>query len=112
MKTFVNINGKEMEYLDAIYHTSKGVFGLWERIRLLFGRQVIFNVRIYTMNEECKIVGAKTDVSVSPFFQRKSSGMGEMTSTSSGKVKWKSFRKIGSLKYLDKNGNDIDNLKP
>jgi len=60
------INGREVEYLDVIYHTTTTKFKFWDRIKILFGKEVITRSEIYTQNECCFIVGSEAEAHVAP----------------------------------------------
>jgi len=65
------INGREIEYLDVIYHTTTSKFKFWDRVKILFGKEVVTNSKLYTEHEWCKVVGSEAQSSVSPLFSKK-----------------------------------------
>lgn len=69
------INGREVEYLDVIYHITTPKFKFWDRIKILLGKEVITSSEIYTQNEWCIVVGSKAKTHVAPLIKRKSVGM-------------------------------------
>jgi uncharacterized membrane protein len=69
------VNGKEIEHLDVIHHSTTGRLDFWSRIKMLFGKQVTFSVVIYTMHEHCIVVGAVPNAWVGPLIKPKNKGM-------------------------------------
>ena len=76
------IDGKEIEYLDVIYHTVTTRFSFWDRIRILFGKEAITRSELYTQHEWCKVVGSEAKTHVMPLISRKSTGKGLVESKS------------------------------
>jgi hypothetical protein len=60
------INGREVEYLDVIHHTTTIKFKFWDRIKILLGKEVITSSEIYTQHEWCKVVGSEAKTHVAP----------------------------------------------
>ena len=69
------INGREVEYLDVILHTTTTKFKFWDRIKILLGKEVITSSELYTQHECCKVVGSEAITHVAPLIKRKSVGM-------------------------------------
>jgi hypothetical protein len=69
------INGREVEYLDVIHHTTTTKFKFWDRIKILLGKEVITSSELYTQHEWCKVVGSEAKTHVAPLIKRKSIGM-------------------------------------
>jgi hypothetical protein len=69
------INGGEVEYLDVVHHITITKFKFWDRIKILFGKEVTTYSEIYTQNELCKVVGSEAKTHVAPLIKRKSVGM-------------------------------------
>lgn len=69
------INGREVEYLDVIHHTTTTKFKFWDRIKILLGKEVITSSELYTQHEWCKVVGSEAKSSVAPLIVKKSKGM-------------------------------------
>lgn len=69
------INGREVEYLDVIHHTTTAKFKFWDRIKILLGKEVITSSELYTQHEWCKVVGSEAKTHVAPLIKRKSVGM-------------------------------------
>lgn len=55
------VNGKEVRHLEVLYHNTKTTFSFWDRVRILFGRQVVVSSRIYTMNESVDVVAVEVN---------------------------------------------------
>lgn len=73
-KSIKKINGKEVEYLDVVHHTTTTKFGFWDRIKILLGKEVITNSELYTDHEHCIIVGSTAKTHVPPIITRKQKG--------------------------------------
>lgn len=63
------INGRQIEYLDVIYHTTTAKFTFWDRVRILFGKPLTISSSIYTKNTEILVSGSEAITSVEPFFK-------------------------------------------
>lgn len=72
------INGREFEYLDVIHHTTTTKFKFWDRVKILFGKEIMVSSEIYTQHEWCRIIGSESRASVAPLIKRKSVGMSHM----------------------------------
>ena len=69
------INGREVEYLDVVYHTTRTKFKMWDRIKILLGQEVVTDSKLYTKHEHCHIVGSTAKSYVPRLFPKKSIGM-------------------------------------
>ncbi len=68
------INGKEIEHLDVVFHTTRTKFRMWDRIKILLGKEVVIESELYTMHEHCKIAGSKAKGYVPKLFPSKEKG--------------------------------------
>lgn len=75
------INGREIEYLDVIHHSTTTKFNLWDRIKILLGCEVIISSEIYTQHEWCKVVGSEAKTRVAPLIKRNHRGMAQIEPT-------------------------------
>lgn len=76
--TITIIDGQGIQHKDVIHHSTSGVFGWWERFKIFLGKEVQFEVAIYTMNDEALVVKSVPYVRVAPLFKRKQQGEGEI----------------------------------
>ena len=65
------LDGKLVNYLDVLKHTTSTKFKWKDRIRILFGGTVVTHSDIYTLNYKCKVVGCEARVMVEPMFGRR-----------------------------------------
>lgn len=70
------INGREFEYGDEIIHTTYTVFGFWDRIKILFGKQVTTQSSIYAQEPVVSCMGSEARTTVAPFIKPKQRGGG------------------------------------
>ena len=68
------INGRLISYNDVIYHTTYSVFGFWDRLRILFGKELRVSSELYT-KEPCSVLGSEAKAHVSPFIKEKNTRM-------------------------------------
>lgn len=62
---------------DVIHHNTMHKFKLWDRIKILFGRELTVRSEIETDHEEARLTGnTKCTTSVARLFPKKSKGMG------------------------------------
>ena len=73
--TVVLPNGNKIEYLDALFNNINIVFGIWDRVKILFGNKLVVSFNAYTNNEELKVITTTTKITVYPFIKKKSIGM-------------------------------------
>ncbi len=78
-KNKIEINGRTIEYLDVVHHRTVTKFGFWDRIKILFGKEVITNSELYTDHEHCIVLGSTAKTHIPPMIIRKSKGGGLMT---------------------------------
>lgn len=65
------IEGKE--YGGCIYQETDVFIGLWDRIKILFGKKLTISAKIYTREEVTDVYGM-TSSYVPPFFPKKEKG--------------------------------------
>jgi len=70
----IELDGKTVEFYDAIHHNITSTFGWWERIKILFGIKYHMSITIYVMNEEALVTGTKTVAWVPDVFPKKENG--------------------------------------
>jgi len=63
------VNGRWIKYLDVIYHSTVSQFGFWDRVKILFGREVRIESELFTMNLHSKIVTSGANTFVPPLFR-------------------------------------------
>lgn len=73
------INGVEIEYLDVIHHHTTTKFKMWDRIKILFGKEAVTQSEIYSAHEDCRILGSEAKTYVKKFFYKKSKGGAELS---------------------------------
>lgn len=64
------LNGKEVEYADAIHSNIITKFSLLDRVRILFGSPVMIEVVVYT-KEVVSVVGSESKPFIPLLFPRK-----------------------------------------
>lgn len=67
------INSRTFEYRDCIFNRTKIKLSFWDRIKVLFGKEIFSDVDIYVMNEEAEVVFTDSRVSVPKIFKKKPS---------------------------------------
>jgi hypothetical protein len=72
------INGREIEYLDVVHHTTRTKFKMWDRIKILLGKEVVTESELFTQHEHCLVVGSEAKSYVIRLIPRKSKGMMSM----------------------------------
>ena len=65
------INGRDIEYLDVIHYKTRTKFKMWDRIKILFGKEVVTYSELYTGHEKCIIVSSSAKCYVPEFFPKK-----------------------------------------
>jgi hypothetical protein len=75
-ETTTLVNDRVVTHKDVIYHTTTTTFRFIDRIRILFGKRVIIQSDIFTMNDEAKVVATKATTHVEKVFRRKLKGYG------------------------------------
>ena len=65
------VDGKEIEHLDVIHHSTTTEFGFKDRIKILFGAKIFIDSKIYTKNEYCSVVIAEAKGHTSRLFKRR-----------------------------------------
>ena len=65
------ISGREIEYLDVIHHITRTKFKMWDRIKILLGKEVVTESELYTLHENCQIVGSEAKTYVVRLMPRK-----------------------------------------
>lgn len=75
-KKFKIINGEPVEYLDVVHHRTTTKFKGWDKIKILFGREVIVNSQLFTKHEHCQVICSEAIAHVAPMIKRKSTGKG------------------------------------
>jgi len=50
---------------DVIHHEVYIRFNLWDRIKVMFGKQLIIKSQIYTVHENCRILGFDSETVIS-----------------------------------------------
>jgi hypothetical protein len=68
------INGKSIDYLDVVHHTTTTKFKMWDRIKILFGKEIITQSELYTNHDHCLILGTTAKSYVPPIIRRKEKG--------------------------------------
>lgn len=58
------INGREFEYGDVVIHTTYTRFSFWDRIKILFGKQVTIQSEIYCQEPIVSVMGSEARTSV------------------------------------------------
>lgn len=64
------VPGTQREYREVIHHTTTTKFGLWDRIKILFGKPVIVASELYAAEDSVHIVGSKAVGHVPPLYTR------------------------------------------
>jgi hypothetical protein len=64
------VPGTDREYREVIHHTTTTHFGLWERIKILFGKPVVVRSELYASDDSVHIVGSKAIGHVPPLYTR------------------------------------------
>lgn len=72
------VNGREIEYLDVVHHSTTTKFNWWDRIKILLGKSAVTNSELYTQHDWCKIVGSEAMTSVERLMPKKSVSMMQM----------------------------------
>ena len=75
----------QTEYRQVIHHTPTTSFGLWERIKILFGKPVIVTSELYLLDDSVHIVGVKSVGIVPPLYQSTMRGGMELSAPLSPK---------------------------
>lgn len=70
------IKGVEIEYGDEVIHTTTTIFGFWDRVKILFGRQLTIQSSIYVKEPEISCMASEATARVAPFFKPKQRGGG------------------------------------
>lgn len=69
------INGREVEYLDVVHHSTTTKFKMWDRIKILLGKKAVTSSELYTQHDWCKVVGSEAKTYVERLIPKKSVGM-------------------------------------
>lgn len=73
-KQKVTIEGKEIEHQDVIHHNTITSLSFKDRLRVLFGKKIHVESRIYTDHEYCLVLGSDSKTYVEKIYQRKPKG--------------------------------------
>lgn len=76
------INGRTFEYGDEIIHTTTTRFGFWDRIKILFGKEVTIQSCIYAKEPVVSVMGSEARTSVASFIKPKQRGGYELCTNS------------------------------
>ncbi len=68
------INGRSIDYLDVVHHTTTTKFDFWDRIKILFGSEVVTESELYTNHDHCLIVGSEAKTRIPSLIKRKHKG--------------------------------------
>lgn len=82
-----SINGRKVNYLDVIHHTTTTHLNFWDRIKVLLGKEIIVQSEIYTQHEHCIVVGSEAKGFVPRLIPKKQKGGFEISLAPQAKSK-------------------------